>query len=100
MRDLPPPEKPRRYVFGLFRMGEDDPGAKAGQPAAEKTINHGQSLPPEEVWLAHLHCRRRPGSSLAMNFPGAEGEYYYTPHFSWGPNEDFILDLWIPLRYL
>ena len=42
VRTLPPPEKPSPlHVLAYFRMGEDDPGAEAGQPAGEQTINHG-----------------------------------------------------------
>ena len=94
VRTLPPPKKPSPlHVLAYFRMGEDDPGAKAGQPANEKTINHGHPLPPEEIRLAHLYRRHAaPGSSLAMNFTGAEGEYFFSRYVCWTPNDNFILE--------
>ena len=65
VRSLPPPRTVSVKVLAYFRMGEDDPGAKAGQPASEKTINHGDPLPPEEIRLAHLYRRHRRAGQFA-----------------------------------
>ena len=36
-----------------------------------------------------------PGSSLAMNFTGAEGEYFSADISVGAPNDNFILEAWV-----
>ena len=100
VRTLPPPQKPSPLkILAYFRLGEDDPGAKAGQPAAQQTVNHGHSL---KSWRhlekygspSYTANTAAPGSSLAMNFTGGEGQYLFAPYTGWSPNDNFILEAW------
>ena len=97
VRTLPPPEKPSPlHVLAWFRMGEDDPGAKAGQPAGEQTINRGHRYHLKKYGSpTYTADTAAPGSSLAMNFSGAEGEYFYTRYLCWSPDDNFILEAWV-----
>ena len=98
VRTLPPPEKPSLVdVLAYFRMGEDDPGATASQPAGEKTINHGRRWYLKKYGSPTYTANAAPGSTLAMNFSGAEGECFYTRYLCWPPNDDFILEAWVRL---
>ena len=96
VRSLPAPKKPSPlHVLAYFRMGEDDPGAMAGQPAAEQTLNHGHRDHLKKYGSPTYAAEAAPGSKLAMNFSGAEGEYFYTRYLCWTPTDNFILEAWV-----
>jgi hypothetical protein len=97
VRALPPPKKPLpRKVLAHFRMGEDDPGAKTGRPVADGTYNHGDG------WLLNKHGlssysgdTAAPGSSLAIDFSGAGGQYLFRRYVCKVPVDNFILEAWV-----
>jgi hypothetical protein len=93
-----PPAKSRLpiHVLAYFRLGEDDPGNQAGGPTAPTTINakypwhltkHGSSS-----YVGDTHV---PNSSLHIDFPGADGDYFYSDAFCWTPIDNFVLEAWV-----
>ena len=96
VRSLPPPKKPLPIrVLAYFRMGEDDPEAAAGKPANEEIINHGHRYHLKKYGSPTYTADAAPGSTLAMNFHGAEKEYFSSRYLCWTPLDDFILEAWV-----
>jgi hypothetical protein len=90
-------------VLAWFRMGEDEPNARAGDPAGKEIREHSKK---------HVHLDRygsptysadteAPGSVLSMTFHGgSDGECFRTSRFSFVPNDYFILEAWVKLHKL
>ena len=91
VRSLPLPKKPLpMHVLAYFRMGEDDPGAVAGQPAREKTINRADRYHLKRYGSPTYTADAAPGSKLAVSFSGTAGEYFYRRYLHWRPGGNFI----------
>ena len=99
MRTLPRPQEPSRLkVLAYFRMGEDDLGAVAGKPAASETVDdtHRCRFPMKKFGSPTYAAETAaPGSSLAMNFSGADGEYFFSRYVCWTPSDNIILETWV-----
>jgi hypothetical protein len=88
-------------VLAWFRMGEDEPNARAGAPTGAEIHSH---------FRRYVHLDRHgsptysddtaaPGSSLSMTFHGgSDGEYFSSPRFSLIPNDYFIFEAWVKMR--
>ena len=86
-----------------FRLGEDDPGAVAGEPAGKQTLNHNRNryqCLDKHGAPSYTADTAAPGSSLAMNFTGAAGEYFSSPHGYPVIGDYFILEAWARVNRL
>jgi hypothetical protein len=90
-------------VLAWFRMGEDEPNARAGEPAGKEIRDHSKK---------HVRLDRHgsptysadtelPGSVFSMTFHGGnDGDYFHTSRFPFVPNDYFILEAWVKLHKL
>jgi hypothetical protein len=98
-------EKPTPLVDVLawFRMGEDEPNARAGMPAGNEIHSHGRKYPRLDRRGSPTYGSdtEAPGSKLSMTFHGrSDGEYFGSPRFPFIPNDYFILEAWVKLHAL
>jgi hypothetical protein len=94
-------DMPSVDVLAWFRMGEDEPNARAGEPADKEIHSRGRKYLRLERHGAPTYSTdtEAPGSSLAMTFHGGnDGECFSSPRFSFIPNDYFILEAWAKIH--
>jgi len=93
-----PPLKKRLpvAVLAYFRLGEDDPGAAAGKPVGEETVNHAGPWPLKKYGAPRYAAgAAAAGSTLAVNFTGADHECFFRHDLFQSPIDNFILEAWV-----
>jgi hypothetical protein len=90
-------------VLAWFRMGEDDPNARAGEPADKEIHDHNR----RNVRLnrcgspTYSADTEAPASSLAMTFHSEKGgECFRSPRFGFVPTDYFIFEAWVKMQKL
>ena len=87
-------------VLAYFRLGEDDLGAVAGNPAGRLTFNHVRGGQLEKHGSPTYTDVAAPGSTLAMNFTGAGIEYFACKDLYLTVTEGFILEAWVRVHVI
>jgi hypothetical protein len=85
-------------VLAWFRMGEDEPNARAGEPAGKEIHNHNRRSMHLDRHGSPTYSAdtQAPDSSLSMTFHGENnGECFRTSRFPFIPNDYFILEAWV-----
>ena len=97
VRSMPLPERPAAIrALAHFRLGEDDPGAAAGKPAGHETVNRAGPWRLEKHGSpSYTADTAAPGSTLAMNFTGAERECFSSLDVHASVMDNFILEAWV-----
>jgi hypothetical protein len=84
-------------VLAYFRLGEDDFGAVAQNPARDCTFSHHHQFLDRHGAPRYVGGTAAPRSTLAVSFTaGAEGEWYSTRNLSnFTPTDNFIFEAWV-----
>jgi hypothetical protein len=90
-------------VSAWFRMGEDEPNARAGEPVGREIHSHNKRPVRLERHGSPTYSAdtEAPGSVLSVTFHGRnDGECFSRPRFAFVPNDYFILETWVKLHKL
>ena len=87
-------------VLAYFRLGEDDLGIVAGNPAGRLTFNHVRGGQLEKHGSPTYTDVAAPGSTLAMNFTGQESSISPARTCLFTVTEGFILEAWVRVHVI
>jgi hypothetical protein len=92
---------PRSIVLAWFRLGEDDPDAKAGTPANRETREHRGRCRLEKRGNPRYGDDAAPrAGTLSMRFSGAEGECFTATNVHCAVRDNFVLEAWVKVNRL
>jgi hypothetical protein len=82
-------------LLGRYQLGEDDPGAAAGQPGGALTVDQTGTMDLSRGGSPlYTSDTPGPGSRLAMDFGGATGELYANSPVLTTNQDNWILEGW------